>query len=99
MITDTWFSFFTDQDYETSSSTQGNPKKRFYKINTYGKYSITVRALKSWNKFQKQLKNTLIKDLSPQKIKIIIFILNNLMAPAKIYMTFLAPIQSNYFSY
>ena len=55
MITDTWFSFFTDQHYETSSSTQGNPPQKivFYKTNSYGKYSITVRALKSWNKIQK----------------------------------------------
>ena len=33
----TWFSFFSDQhNYETSSSTQGNLIKLFYKTNRYG---------------------------------------------------------------
>ena len=31
----------------------------------YGKYSITGNAVNSWNKIQKTLKNTLLKDLSP----------------------------------
>ena len=39
---------------------------------TYGKYSINVSAVESWNKIQKQLKNTLLKDLSPNKIKIVV---------------------------
>ena len=43
--------------------------KLFYKTNRYGKYSITVSAVESWNKIQKQLKNMLFKDLSPNKIK------------------------------
>ena len=32
-------------DYETSSSTQGNLMKLFYKTNRYGKYSITISAI------------------------------------------------------
>ena len=68
----TWFSFSSDQhNYETSSSTQGNLTKLFYKTNRYGKYSITVSAVESWNKIQKQLKGMLLKDLSPRKIKTI----------------------------
>ena len=48
---------FSDQhNYETSTSTQGNLIKRFYKTNRYRKYSITITAYKSWNKIQKQLK-------------------------------------------
>ena len=44
-IFNTWFSFSSDQhNYETSSSTQGNIMKLFYKMKTYGKYSITVSA-------------------------------------------------------
>ena len=43
--------------------------KLFYKTNRYGKYSITISAAESWNEIQKQLKNTLLKDLSPNKIK------------------------------
>ena len=66
----TWFSFSSDQhNYETSSSTQGNLTKLFYKTNRYGKYSVTVSAVESWNKIQKQLKDMLLKDLSPRKIK------------------------------
>ena len=46
--------------------------KLFYKTDRYGKYSITVSAVESWNKIQKQLKDMLLKDLSPNKIKTII---------------------------
>ena len=70
LVFNTWFSFSSDQhNYETSSSTQGNLTKLFYKTNKYGKYSITVSAAESWNKIQKQLKNMLLKDLSPNQIR------------------------------
>ena len=69
----TWFSFSSDQhNYETSSSTQGNLTKLSYKTNRYGKYSVTVSAVGLWNKIQKQLKDMLLKDLSPKKIKTIV---------------------------
>ena len=72
-VFNTWFSFSSDQhNYETSSSTQGNLIKLFYKSNKYGKYSITVSAVESWNKIQKQLKDMLLKELSSRKIKTII---------------------------
>ena len=77
----TWFSFSSDQhNYETSSSTQGNLTKLFYKTNRYGKYSITVSIVEWWNKVQKQLKDMLLKDLSPWKIKqlLVIFILSHI---------------------
>ena len=51
---------------------QGNLIKLFYKTKRYGKYSVTVSAVESWNKIQKQLKNILLKDLSPNKIKTIV---------------------------
>ena len=76
-----WFSFSSDQhNYETSSSTQGNLTKLFYKTNRYGKYSITVSPVESWNKIQKQLKDMLRKDLSPRIIKTIVsnFYLNHI---------------------
>ena len=44
----------------------------FCKTNRYGKYSITVSAVESWNKFEKQLKSILLKDLSPSKIKTVV---------------------------
>ena len=60
------FSFASDQhDYETSSSIQGNLIKSFGR---YGKYLIIISAVELWNKIQKQLKNILLKDLSPNKI-------------------------------
>ena len=66
-------SFSSDRhNYETSSSTQGNRIKLFYKTKRYEKYSITVIAVESWNKIQKQLNDMLLKDLSPNKIKRIV---------------------------
>ena len=50
------------------SYTQGNLMKLFYKTDRHEKYSITVTAVESWNKIQKQLKCVLLKDLSPNKI-------------------------------
>ena len=72
-IFNAWFSFSSDQhNYETSSSTQGNLIKLFYKTKRYGQYSITVSAVESWNRIQKQLKDILLKHLSPNKIKAIV---------------------------
>ena len=66
-IFNTRFSFFSDQhNYETSSFTQGNLMKLFYKTNRYRKCSITVSAIRSWNKIQIQLKNMLLKNLISQ---------------------------------
>ena len=72
-IFDKWFSFSSDQhNYETSSSTQGSIMKLFHKTDRYGKYSITVRAVESWNKIKKQIQSILLKDLSANKIKTVI---------------------------
>ena len=72
-IFNTWFSFSSDQhNYETSGSTQGNLIKLFHKTKRYGKYSITVSAVESWNRIQKQLKDILLKHLSPNKNKAIV---------------------------
>ena len=72
-VFNTWFRFSSDQhNYETSSSTQGNLTKIFYKANKYGKYSITVSAAEVWNKIQKQLKNILLKDIPPNKTKTVV---------------------------
>ena len=53
--------------------------KRFYKTNRYGKYSITVSAVVSCDKIQKQLKNMLLKRSIPNKIKTVVinFYLNH----------------------
>ena len=87
--------FVSDKhNYETLTSTQGNIVKLFYKTKRYGKYSITVIAVESWNKIKKQLKSVLLKDLSPNRIKAVVtnFYLesiNNSFDHAKIYMTLL----------
>ena len=66
LVFNTWFSFSSDQhNYETSSSTQGNLMK--LKTKRYWKCSITVSAVESWSKIQKQLKDLLLRDLSPNK--------------------------------
>ena len=68
----TWFSFSSAQNNsESSSSTQGNIRRLFYKTIRYRKYSITVGAAELWLKIQKQLKDMLLKDPFPRKIKII----------------------------
>ena len=47
-IFNTWFNLSSDQhNYETSSSTQGNLIKLFYKTKIYWKYSIPVSAVES----------------------------------------------------
>ena len=63
---------YETHNYETSSSTQGNLIKLFHKTNRYGKYSITVSGVEPWKKIQQKLKYTLLKDLSPNKIKTIV---------------------------
>ena len=57
---------------EISRSTEGNLSKRFYKTKRYGKHSITVSEVGSWNKIQNQLKDVLLKQLTPNKIKTIV---------------------------
>ena len=77
----TWFSFSSDQhNYETSSSTQGNLIKPFHKTDRYGKCSVTINAVESWNKVQKQLKICYLKIYPPIKLKqlLLIFILNHI---------------------
>ena len=70
-VFNTWF--LTHQhNYEASSSTQYNLLRLFHETNRYEKYSISVSVVELRNKIQKQLKNTLLKDLSPNKIKTII---------------------------
>ena len=46
--------------------------KRFYKINRYEKNLITVSAVESWKKIQKEQKHMLLKYLSPYKIKAVV---------------------------
>ena len=67
VIFNTWFRFFSDQ-HETSSSTQGNLIKPFYKINRYGKYSITGSAVESWRCNGILNQQMFLKELTKSKI-------------------------------
>ena len=90
-VFNTWFSFSSDQhNYETSISLQGLIKP-FYKTKIYGKYSITVSAVESWKKIQKQ-KICYLEIYPPIKLKqlSVIFILNhinNSLIMQKLYLT------------
>ena len=64
---------------ETSWSSHVNLHKTSYRTNIYGKNSVTVSAVKSWNKGQNNLKNISLRLSSPKKIK-----LSNLMNISKI---------------
>ena len=94
-VFNTELSFSSDQhSYENSSSTQGKLIKLFYKTNRYEKYSKIVTVIELCNKI---LKNTLLKDLSPNKIKAVV---NNFyILRGKIYRTLPKIFQSNYFNY
>ena len=77
----TWFVFSSDQhSYETSSSTQCNLIKPFYKTNRYGEYSMTEVLLSSGRKSKNKLKILYLKFYPPIKLKqlSVIFILNHI---------------------
>ena len=59
-------------DYDALRSRQGNLINSSYRCNRYGKYSIITNTVDSWNKIQKQLKNTLLKDISLSDIKTVV---------------------------
>ena len=40
--------------------------------NRHGKYSVFASAVDPWNKIQKNLRNTLLKDLYPNNIKTVL---------------------------
>ena len=65
--------------------------KLFYKTNRYGKYSITVSAVESWNKIQKQ-KICYLEIYPPIKLKqlSVIFIFKSYIDHAKIISDFKA---------
>ena len=58
-----------NMNYDSSSSTQGKLIKPSHRANRFEKYLIIASVIESWNKLQKQLKNTLLKELSTSDIK------------------------------
>ena len=68
-----WFTFYSNvHDYETASSASCKLFKLSFCTNLYGKNLIAVNAIDGWNKAQTSLGDTILKDLTPNKIKTII---------------------------
>ena len=68
-----WFTFCSNvHNYESTSSASCKVFKPSFRTNLYGKKSITVNAIDAWNKAQTSLGDTILKDLTPNKIKAII---------------------------
>ena len=71
-VLNNWFTFCSNmRNSETASSGTCKLFKSFC-TNSYGKSSITVNAIDTWNKAQTSLAYTILKDLKPNKIKAII---------------------------
>ena len=65
-----WFTFCSDvHNYQTVSSTSDKIFKPSYRTDSFGKNSITIGAINSWNKTQYQFRNLSLKTFSPSKIK------------------------------
>ena len=64
-----WFAFCFDvHNYQTVSSTSDKIFKPSYRTDSYGKNSITIGAIISWNKTQHQFSNLSLKTYSSTKI-------------------------------
>ena len=69
-----WFTFCSDlHNYHTVSSTADKIFKPSYRTDSYGKNSITLGAINSWNKTQHQFSDLSLKTFSPTKIKSLLF--------------------------
>ena len=65
-----WFKFCSDiHNYETSSSTNDHLFKQSYRTNAYGKYSLKISAIDSWNEIQDQMGMITLKDLNSKELK------------------------------
>ena len=70
-----WFTFCSNLHnyHHTVSSTADKIFKPFYRNDSYGKNSITLGAIKNWNKTHHQFSNLSLKTFSPTKIKTLLF--------------------------
>ena len=65
-----WFTFCSDlHNYHTVSSTADKIFKPSHRTNSYGKNSIALGGINSWNKTQHQFSDLSLKTFSPTKIK------------------------------
>ena len=58
--------------YNTSWSPNDKIQKYSYRTNTYGKNSIIISAIESWNNSQNNLKTISLRLLTPSKIKLLL---------------------------
>ena len=73
-----WFTFCSEvHNYEAIPSTADKIFKPSYRTDSYGKTSITIGAINSWNKPQHQFSNLSLKTYSPTKIKSLKYALEN----------------------
>ena len=68
-----WFVFSSDtHKYNTSWSSNDKLQKYSYRTNTYGKNSIIISAIESWNNSQNNLKTISLRLLTSSKIKLLL---------------------------
>ena len=60
---------YNTHHYSTTSFMKGHLHKKFFRSNNFGKFSVTVSTIDSWNKTQSQMGEIALKDLRPSKIK------------------------------
>ena len=67
------FVFSSDtHKYNTSWSRNDKLQKYLYRTKTYGKNSITISAIESWNNSQNNPKTISLRLLTPNKIKVLL---------------------------
>ena len=65
-----WFSFCSDiHNYQTVSCTSDKIFKSSYRTDSFGKNSMNLESINSWNKIQHQFSNLSVKTNIPSKIK------------------------------
>ena len=88
-----WFTFCSNlHNYETASSANCKLFKPFFCSNLYRKNSITVNAIDACNKAQNSIGDTILKNLTPNKIKTtimkkMIVIINYLCCIGEVYIS------------
>ena len=71
---ESWFTFCSDlHNYHRVSSTADKIFKPSYRTDSYGKNSITLGTINSWNKTKHQFSDLSLKTFSPTKIKSFLF--------------------------
>ena len=65
-----WFQFcYNIHHYSTTFSIKGHLHKKSFRMNNFGKFSVIVSTIDSWNKIQDQMGEIALKYLRPSKIK------------------------------